>query len=169
MRVRRKLVGVPGEGFNVPPYYRAENLEGIPILGARRQAGSRMFGGTRVESLAYHRRWRSTGPPKLMETEALDILDKGSGIRWKLRPHQQELTPQNSTLLLQGICNYRHRPRIQRETHRSHSQAVLEKLEREHVARRGAHGIASIPWFKISRPKAVSARRRKCFARITTR
>ena len=36
----RKLVWRTGEGFNVRPYYRAENLEGIRFL-ARRQASSR--------------------------------------------------------------------------------------------------------------------------------
>lgn len=33
----RKLVWRTGEGFNVRPYYRAENLEGIKFLGS--QAG----------------------------------------------------------------------------------------------------------------------------------
>ena len=33
----RKLVWKTGEGFNVRPYYRAENLEGIKFLGS--QAG----------------------------------------------------------------------------------------------------------------------------------
>ena len=31
----RKLVWKTGEGFNVRPYYRAENLEGIKFLGSQ--------------------------------------------------------------------------------------------------------------------------------------
>ena len=44
----RKLVWKTGEGFNVRPYYRAENLEGIKFLGS--QAGE--FRYARAQPLA---------------------------------------------------------------------------------------------------------------------
>ena len=48
----RKLVWRTGEGFNVRPYYRAENLEGLRFLGS--QAGEFPYvRGTRTDN-----RWR---------------------------------------------------------------------------------------------------------------
>ena len=48
----RKLVWRTGEGFNVRPYYRAENLEGIRFLGS--QAGEFPY----VRGTRSHNRWR---------------------------------------------------------------------------------------------------------------
>ena len=48
----RKLVWKTGEGFNVRPYYRAENLEGIKFLGS--QAGEFPY----VRGTRSHNRWR---------------------------------------------------------------------------------------------------------------
>ena len=69
----RKLVWKTGEGFNVRPYYRAENLEGIKFLGS--QAGEFPY----VRGTHAHNRWRvhqtvSVVCPKEANAEALKIL-----------------------------------------------------------------------------------------------
>lgn len=66
----RKLVWKTGEGFNVRPYYRAENLEGIKFLGS--QAGEFPY----VRGTHAHNRWRvhqtvSVVCPKEANAEAL--------------------------------------------------------------------------------------------------
>ena len=72
----RKLVWKTGEGFNVRPYYRAENLEGIKFLGS--QAGEFPY----VRGTRAHNRWRvhqtvSVVCPKETNAEALKILNAG--------------------------------------------------------------------------------------------
>ena len=72
----RKLVWKTGEGFNVRPYYRAENLEGIKFLGS--QAGEFPY----VRGTHAHNRWRvhqtvSVVCPKEANAEALKILNAG--------------------------------------------------------------------------------------------
>ena len=71
----RKLVWKTGEGFNVRPYYRAENLEGIKFLGS--QAGEFPY----VRGTRAHNRWRvhqtvSVVCPKEANAEALKILSQ---------------------------------------------------------------------------------------------
>ena len=68
----RKLVWKTGEGFNVRPYYRAENLEGIKFLGS--QAGEFPY----VRGTRAHNRWRvhqtvSVVCPKEANAEALKL------------------------------------------------------------------------------------------------
>ncbi len=72
----RKLVWRTGEGFNVRPYYRAENLEGIRFLGS--QAGEFPF----VRGTRTHNRWRVHQTielqfPKKANAEALQLLNSG--------------------------------------------------------------------------------------------
>ena len=72
----RKLVWRTGEGFNVRPYYRAENLEGIRFLGS--QAGEFPF----VRGTRTHNRWRvhqtiEVQFPKKANAEALQLLNSG--------------------------------------------------------------------------------------------
>ena len=72
----RKLVWRTGEGFNVRPYYRAENLEGIQFLGS--QAGEFPF----VRGTRTHNRWRvhqtiEVQFPKKANAEALQLLNSG--------------------------------------------------------------------------------------------
>ena len=68
----RKLVWRTGEGFNVRPYYRAENLEGIRFLGS--QAGEFPY----VRGTRSHNRWRvhqtvEVKCPREANAEALEI------------------------------------------------------------------------------------------------
>ncbi len=72
----RKLVWRTGEGFNVRPYYRAENLEGIKFLGS--QAGEFPY----VRGTRTHNRWRvfqtvAVNNPKEANAEALKLLNSG--------------------------------------------------------------------------------------------
>lgn len=72
----RKLVWRTGEGFNVRPYYRAENLEGIQFLGS--QAGEFPF----VRGTRTHNRWHvhqtvAVEYPKEANAEALKLLNSG--------------------------------------------------------------------------------------------
>ena len=72
----RKLVWRTGEGFNVLPYYRAENLEGIQFLGS--QAGEFPF----VRGTRTHNRWHvhqtvAVECPKEANAEALKLLNSG--------------------------------------------------------------------------------------------
>ena len=72
----RKLVWRTGEGFNVRPYYRAENLEGIQFLGS--QAGEFPF----VRGTRTHNRWHvhqtvAVECPKEANAVALKLLNSG--------------------------------------------------------------------------------------------
>ena len=72
----RKLVWRSPEGFNVRPYYRAENLEGIQHLGS--QAGEFPY----VRGTRAHNRWRVHQTLKVEQAEkanaeALKILNAG--------------------------------------------------------------------------------------------
>ncbi|EKC44621.1 methylmalonyl-CoA mutase small subunit, partial [human gut metagenome] len=72
----RKLVWRTGEGFNVRPYYRAENLEGIKFLGS--QAGEFPY----VRGTRAHNRWHvhqtiTVNCPKEANAEALKLLNAG--------------------------------------------------------------------------------------------
>lgn len=72
----RKLVWRSPEGFNVRPYYRAENLEGIQHLGSL--AGEFPY----VRGTRAHNRWRVHQTLKVDEVvkanaEALKILNAG--------------------------------------------------------------------------------------------
>ncbi len=72
----RKLVWRTGEGFNVRPYYRAENLEGIQFLGS--QAGEFPY----VRGTRCHNRWRIHQSIEVADVaeanaEALKLLNAG--------------------------------------------------------------------------------------------
>lgn len=72
----RKLVWKTGEGFNVRPYYRAENLEGIKFLGS--QAGEFPY----VRGTHAHNRWRvhQTVSVEVIRRERVDFgRDKFTG------------------------------------------------------------------------------------------
>lgn len=164
----RKLVWRTGEGFNVRPYYRAENLEGIRFLGS--QAGEFPYvRGTRTDN-----RWRihqtvEVDDPAKANAEALDILDKGvDSLGFCIG---KELTPAELDVLLQGICitaidlvfSGKHIGRV--------AEAVLDKLEREHVAKEEVHMAFCIdPLVKNLATKGdfCSPDGEKCFARITS-
>ena len=72
----RKLVWRTGEGFNLRPYYRAENLEGIQFLGSK--AGEFPY----VRGTHNHNEWRihqtvNVADPVTANAEALKLLNSG--------------------------------------------------------------------------------------------
>ena len=72
----RKLVWRTGEGFNLRPYYRAENLEGIEFLGT--EAGEFPY----VRGTKAHNEWRIHQTVKVSNVaeanaEALKLLNSG--------------------------------------------------------------------------------------------
>ena len=72
----RKLVWRTGEGFNVRPYYRAENLEGIKFLGS--QAGEFPYvRGTRANNHWHVHQTVEVNCPKEANAEALKLLNSG--------------------------------------------------------------------------------------------
>ncbi len=96
----RKLVWKTGEGFNVRPYYRAENLEGIKFLGS--EAGQFPF----VRGTRAHNRWHvhqtvKVVCPKEANAEALKLL--GAGVDSLGFELTAELTAADLDLLLAGI------------------------------------------------------------------
>ncbi len=102
----RKLVWRTDEGFNVRPYYRAENLEGIKFLNS--QAGEFPY----VRGTQDNNRWRihqtiTVDDPKAANSEALHLLNAGiDSLGVEL---QKELTGEDLDTLLNEI----HLPAIQ--------------------------------------------------------
>ena len=163
----RKLVWRTGEGFNVRPYYRAENLDGIRFLGS--QAGEFPYvRGTRTDN-----RWRihqtvEVDDPAKANAEALDILNKGvDSLGFCIR--KENLTAEELDVLLHGI----HIPAVDLVFSGKHmgafAELVLAKLEKEHVGKEDAHIAFCIdPLVKNLATKGdfCSPDGEKCFARI---
>ncbi len=132
----RKLVWKTGEGFNVRPYYRAENLEGLRFLGSR--AGEFPF----VRGTRAHNRWRvhqtvEVECPKAANAEALKLLDAGVD-SLGFRIAADAFTAADLDTLLAGI----HIPAVELVFGGNHpadvAELVLAKLEKEGIAREEA-------------------------------
>lgn len=163
----RKLVWRTGEGFNVRPYYRAENLEGIQFLGS--QAGEFPY----VRGTRPHNRWKvhqtvTVADPAAANAEALDILNKGvDSLGFCIA--KEELTAADLDTLLAGISI----PAISMSFCGSKManvvELVLAKLEKEGVAKEEASIAFSIdPLVKGLSQKGdfCSPNGETCFARI---
>lgn len=98
----RKLVWRTGEGFNVRPYYRAENLDGIRFLDS--QAGEFPYvRGTRKDNCWRIHQTVEVQDPAQANAEALDLLNKGvDSLGFCIR--KEEFTAAELGVLLQGIC-----------------------------------------------------------------
>ncbi len=163
----RKLVWRTGEGFNVRPYYRAENLEGIQFLGS--QAGEFPY----VRGTRPHNRWQvhqtvTVADPAAANAEALDILNKGvDSLGFCIA--KEEFTAADLDTLLAGISI----PAISMSFCGSKMadvvELVLAKLEKEGVAKEEASIAFSIdPLVKGLSQKGdfCSPNGETCFARI---
>ena len=163
----RKLVWKTGEGFNVRPYYRAENLEGIKFLGS--QAGEFPY----VRGTRAHNRWRvhqtvSVVCPKEANAEALKILNAGvDSLGFCIA--SEAFTAADLDTLLGEICI----PAVQL-TFCGHKTAdvaelVLAKIEKEGIAKEDVRIAFCIdPLVKGLSTKGdfCSPNGEKCFARI---
>ncbi|MDE6070778.1 MAG: acyl-CoA mutase large subunit family protein [Alistipes sp.] len=163
----RKLVWRTGEGFNVRPYYRAENLEGLRFLES--QAGEFPY----VRGTHAHNRWHihqtvTVADAEAAHAEALQLL--GSGVD-SLGFHiaKADFSAAELDTLLRDI----HLPAVDLvfcgEQMGRFADLVLAKLEKEGTAKDDAHIMFCIdPLVKglSSKGDFCSPDGKECFARI---
>ena len=161
----RKLVWKTGEGFNVRPYYRAENLEGIKFLGS--QAGEFPYvRGT-------HNRWRvhqtvSVVCPKEANAEALKILNAGvDSLGFCIA--SADFSAADLDMLLKDICIPAVEITFCGEKMANVAELVLAKVEKEGIAKedvRIAFCIDPLVKGLSSKGDFCSPNGEKCIARI---
>ena len=96
----RKLVWRTGEGFNVRPYYRAENLEGLQFLGSAAGEFPYVRGVRKDNCWRIHQSVNVECPAKA-NAEALAILNAGvDSVEFVLT---EELSAEALNTLLAGI------------------------------------------------------------------
>ena len=97
----RKLVWKTAEGFNVRPYYRAENLEGIEFLGSQAGEFPYVRGTHKGNDWAIHQTV-NVKCPKAANEEALKLLNSGVNSLGFCFP--EAATAEAIDTLLEGIC-----------------------------------------------------------------
>ena len=163
----RKLVWKTGEGFNVRPYYRAENLEGIKFLGS--QAGEFPY----VRGTHAHNRWRvhqtvSVVCPKEANAEALKILNAGvDSLGFCIA--SADFSAADLDMLLKDICIPAVEITFCGEKMANVTELVLAKVEKEGIAKedvRIAFCIDPLVKGLSSKGEFCSPNGEKCIARI---
>ena len=163
----RKLVWKTGEGFNVRPYYRAENLEGIKFLGS--QAGEFPY----VRGTHAHNRWRvhqtvSVVCPKEANAEALKILNAGvDSLGFCIA--SADFSAADLDMLLKDICIPAVEITFCGEKMANVAELVLAKVEKEGIAKedvRIAFCIDPLVKGLSSKGDFCSPNGEKCNARI---
>lgn len=163
----RKLVWKTGEGFNVRPYYRAENLEGIKFLGS--QAGEFPY----VRGTHAHNRWRvhqtvSIVCPKEANAEALKILNAGvDSLGFCIA--SADFSAADLDMLLKDICIPAVEITFCGEKMANVAELVLAKVEKEGIAKedvRIAFCIDPLVKGLSSKGDFCSPNGEKCIARI---
>ena len=163
----RKLVWKTGEGFNVRPYYRAENLEGIKFLGS--QAGEFPY----VRGTHAHNRWRvhqtvSVVCPKEANAEALKILNAGvDSLGFCIA--SADFSAADLDTLLKDICIEAVEITFCGEKTAHVAELVLAKVEKEGIAKEDVRIAFCIdPLVKVLSSKGdfCSPNGEKCIARI---
>lgn len=163
----RKLVWKTGEGFNVRPYYRAENLEGIKFLGS--QAGEFPY----VRGTHAHNRWRvhqtvSVVCPKEANAEALKILNAGvDSLGFCIA--SADFSAADLDTLLKDICIEAVEITFCGEKTAHVAELVLAKVEKEGIAKedvRIAFCIDPLVKGLSSKGDFCSPNGEKCIARI---
>ena len=163
----RKLVWKTGEGFNVRPYYRAENLEGIKFLGS--QAGEFPY----VRGTHAHNRWRvhqtvSVVCPKEANAEALKILNAGvDSLGFCIA--SADFSAADLDMLLKDICIEAVEITFCGEKMANVAELVLAKVEKEGIAKedvRIAFCIDPLVKGLSSKGEFCSPNGEKCIARI---
>ena len=163
----RKLVWKTGEGFNVRPYYRAENLEGIKFLGS--QAGEFPY----VRGTHAHNRWRvhqtvSVVCPKEANAEALKILNAGV-VALGFCIASADFSAADLDMLLKDICIPAVEITFCGEKMANVAELVLAKVEKEGIAKedvRIAFCIDPLVKGLSSKGDFCSPNGEKCIARI---
>ena len=127
----RKLVWRTGEGFNVRPYYRAENLEGIEFL--KSEAGEFPY----VRGVRKDNRWgvHQTVAVKCVKeanAEAHKLLNAGvDSLEFCM---SEELTAADLDTLLEGICLSAIELTISGVKCAAHAELLLDKAQKEGIA-----------------------------------
>ncbi len=162
----RKLVWRTGEGFNVRPYYRAENLEGIQFLGS--QAGEFPYvRGTRANN-----HWRvhqtvEVNCPKEANAEALKLLNAGvDSLGFEIA--KEDFTAADLDELLRDICVPAISLVFSGKGTGNVAELVIAKLEKEGTIAEADVAFAIDPLVKGLSTKGdfCSPNGEKCFARI---
>ena len=128
----RKLVWRTGEGFNVRPYYRAENLADIAHLGV--EAGEFPY----VRGVRRDNRWCihqtvEVACPATANAEALRLLDAGvDSLEFRMT---RELTADELDTLLAGIHLTAIELTLSGVKGAAHAEMLLAKVEREGIAK----------------------------------
>ena len=100
----RKLVWKTAEGFNVRPYYRAENLEGVEFLGSEAGEFPYVRGTHNSNDWAIHQTV-NVGCPKAANEEALKLLNSGvNSLGFCFCEKAEEVNAEFIDTLLEGIC-----------------------------------------------------------------
>ena len=99
----RKLVWRTAEGFNVRPYYRAENLEGIEFLGSQAGEFPYVRGTHKGNDWAIHQTV-NVKCPKAANEEALTLLNSGVNSLGFCLCAMETVTAEDIDTLLEGIC-----------------------------------------------------------------
>ena len=162
----RKLVWRTGEGFNVRPYYRAENLEGIQFLGS--QAGEFPY----VRGTRAHNRWRvhqtvEVNCPKEANAEALKLLNAGvDSLGFEIA--KEGFTAADLDELLRDICVPAISLVFSGKGTGNVAELVIAKLEKEGTIAEADVAFAIDPLVKGLSTKGdfCSPNGEKCFARI---
>ena len=163
----RKLVWRTPEGFNVRPYYRAENLEGLKFLGS--QAGEFPY----VRGTHAHNRWRvhqtvSVVCPKEANAEALKILNAGvDSLGFCIA--SADFSAADLDMLLKDICIPAVEITFCGEKMANVAELVLAKVEKEGIAKedvRIAFCIDPLVKGLSSKGDFCSPNGEKCIARI---
>ena len=129
---QRKLVWRTGEGFDVRPYYRAENLDGIAHLGS--QAGEYPYvrGTKRNNRWLIHQTVNVTCPKKANE-EALHLLNTGvDSLEFSLGG---ELSADELDTLLAGILLPAVELTISGKKTARNAELLLDKIERDGLSK----------------------------------
>ena len=99
----RKLVWKTAEGFNVRPYYRAENLEGVEFLATEAGEFPYVRGTHNSNDWAIHQTV-SVECPKAANEEALKLLNSGvNSLGFCFCCNAEEITAEFINTLLEGI------------------------------------------------------------------
>lgn len=162
----RKLVWRTGEGFNVRPYYRAENLEGIKFLGS--QAGEFPY----VRGTHPHNRWHIHQTIKVVSAkeanaEALKVLNSGvDSLGFQIE--KEGFTAADLDQLLKGIVLTAVDVVFSGVAMGDLAEKVITKVEKEGVADEAHIAFAIDPLVKglASKGDFCSPNGEKCFGRI---
>ena len=163
----RKLVWRTGEGFEVRPYYRAENLDGVAHLGSG--AGEFPY----VRGVEADNRWRihqtvEVKCPCEANKEALHLLNTGvDSLEFRLTG---ELTADELDKLLEGICLPAIELTLSGAKTARHAEMLLDKIERDGVSKKEVRlNFCIDPLGKLAlKGEFCSGNGEKCFERIAS-